>query len=311
MEAEAQDLEPDDAEDRREHRRDAGRRPPPEAHEAQQHRQVNRQPEDEQGGTGREEQLVRRVQQHHAEAAPPIAEGPQLRFALARRQDDRDLVHPEAGQARVDGELEVELHARAHRPDRVVGLAGERPEAAVDVGVAGAEEYVEDPGECRVAEISVERGDLRIAAAEVAAAGDELLAALEGADELGDHREVVGIVRVAHHEIAAARAGEALEIGVPVAAERLVHDPSAHPLGDRDRGIGRAVVAHDDLAVYAGRGEGGPDLLDAGADGLFLVEDWHHDRNQRPVAHSHRGRASVASAPKRIQRMPPATSPAE
>ena len=41
VEAEAQDLEPDDAEDRREHRGDAGRRPPAEPHEAQQHREVD------------------------------------------------------------------------------------------------------------------------------------------------------------------------------------------------------------------------------------------------------------------------------
>ena len=56
----------------------------------------------------------------------------------------------------------------------LVGLAGERAEAAVDVGVAGAEQQIEDPGQRRVAEVAVERGDVRVAAAEVPAPGHEL-----------------------------------------------------------------------------------------------------------------------------------------
>ena len=65
--------------------------------------------------------------------------------------------------------------------DPLVGLARERAEAAVDVGVARGEQEVEDPGERRVAEPAVQGGDVPVAAAQVAAAGDEVVAVLSSA----------------------------------------------------------------------------------------------------------------------------------
>src|SRR5581483_8007065 len=124
-----------------------------------------------------------------------------------------NLLDLEAGQAGIDRELEVEFHTRTHRADALVGRSGKGAEAAIDVGVASSKQPVEDSGQRGIADEAVQPGHVLVAALEVPAAGDEVVAlALEGVQESGNQRKVVGIVGIAHDEVGAARRGEALEV---------------------------------------------------------------------------------------------------
>ena len=116
---------------------------------------------------------------------------------------------------------------------------------------------------------------------EIPAAGDEVVALFEFFEDLRNEPEVIGGVRVSHHEVGAVRMGEAHQVGVAVAADGLVHHLHAAGLGDLDRAVGRAVVADDDLAVDACLVERGADLVDALAQTLLFVEDGEDDRDQR------------------------------
>ena len=160
VEPETEDLEPDHAENGGEDGGDTGRRTPSEPHQAQEHGDVEQEAQGQEHRAGDEEELVRRVEQHHPQAPPAVPKSAKLRLSFSGREHDRDLGRPESGEPGVDGELQIELHARAHRPDPLVRFPGERPEAAVHVGVARAEECVEDAGERRVAEPAVKGRDV-------------------------------------------------------------------------------------------------------------------------------------------------------
>ena len=67
-------------------------------------------------------------------------------------------------------------------------------------------------------------------------------------DEARDLAEVVGEVGVGHHDVAAARGGEAGQVGAAVAAPRLVHDARAGRGGELGAAVLGGVVGDDDLA---------------------------------------------------------------
>jgi hypothetical protein len=56
-------------------------------------------------------------------------------------------------------------------------------------------------------------------------------------------------------------------------------DARAERFGDRHRAVGRTIVGHHDLAGDAEPGKAGLRLLDANAEGVFLVQAGHDGRN--------------------------------
>ena len=70
-------------------------------------------------------------------------------------------------------------------------------------------------------------------------------------DEARDVAEVVGQVGVGHHDVLAARGGEAGEVGAAVAAPRLVHHERAGVARELRAAVVGAVVGDDHLAVPA------------------------------------------------------------
>ena len=107
-------------------------------------------------------------------------------------------------------------------------------------------------------------------------------------DEARDLVEVVGEVGVGHHDVVAARGGEAGQVGAAVAAARLVHDARAGGGGELGAAVLGGVVGDDDLAgdaVLAASTASASD--DAVLDVLLLVEAGDHDR------HAGRARASA------------------
>ena len=117
----------------------------------------------------------------------------------------------------------------------------------------------------------------------------------ERLDEVTDVREVVGVVGVAHDEVAAPRFLEAARVRRAVAAAPLVHDAGAGPRRDRRGVVGRAVVDHEDFADDPHPGERRASLLDAPADAVGFVQARHHDgdedllRRGRAAPDCHRG----------------------
>ena len=105
MEAQAHDLESHHAQDRREHRGHTSCRSSTESYQPHQHRKMKQQSHGQKHGARHEEQLVGRVEKHHAEAAPAVPECAKLRFTLSRSQDDRDLTRPEPREPGIDGGL--------------------------------------------------------------------------------------------------------------------------------------------------------------------------------------------------------------
>ena len=151
-----------------------------------------------------------------------------------------------------DHHLGGELHAGRAQVEPRQHVAPQRAHAAVRVADAGAEEDVEDAGEDRVADVAVQpRHRARVDVVHPVA-HDELGALVELLDEARDLAEVVREVGVAHHDVAAARGGEAGEVGAAVAAPRLVHDARAGRRGELGGAVLGGVVGDDDLARDAG-----------------------------------------------------------
>ena len=131
------------------------------------------------------------------------------------------------------------------RSRRGSDVAPHRAHAAVGVADAGAEEEVEDAGEHRVADVAVQpRHRARLDVLHPVA-HHELRAVVELLDEARDVGEVVGQVGVGHHDVVAARRGEAGQVGAAVAAPRLEHDERAGVARDLGAAVVGAVVGDD------------------------------------------------------------------
>src|SRR6185369_15519229 len=152
---------------------------------------------------------------------------------------------------------------------------------AVDVAHRGPEPGPQQPGEDRVPP-AVQGGhgtrqDPPAAALQPAAL-DQVVALPQLGDELRQLEEVVAVVGVPHHDQAPPRGGDAAHQRVAVAGRVDDHDPGAAPGGDPAGVVGAAVVGDHDLAGDPHLVDRRPGLLDAGAEGLRLVEARHDDR---------------------------------
>ena len=163
-------------------------------------------------------------------------------------------------------------------------VAAQRAHAAVRVADAGAEEDVEDAGQDRVADVAVQpRHRARVDVVHPVA-HDELGALVEVLDEARDLAEVVREVGVGHHDVAAARGGEAGQVGAAVAAPRLVDDPRAGRGGQLGAAVLGRVVGDDDLAGDAAAPPAPSSAVrDAALDVRLLVEARDHDRDDELV----------------------------
>ena len=110
---------------------------------------------------------------------------------------------------------------------------------------------------------------------------DQVASVVQGLHETGELSGVVGHVSVEHHDVAALRRREAGEVGPPVAAPGLGHDPGARRRRQLPAAVGRAVVDHDHLALVVLVIEDVADHPDAGLDGLGLVQAGDDNRYLR------------------------------
>ena len=240
---------------------------------------VMSRPSGEQRHARHDEQVRRAVDEQEAQVPPAVAPARELRRAAARHVGDRKLADVELLLRRADDHLGGELHAGGAQVERGQDVAPEAAHAAVRVADAGAEEEVQRAAEQRVADVAVDpvhRAGLDVVHP---VAHDELRAVAQLLDEVRDLVERIRHVGVEHHDVLAARRGEAREVGRAVAAPRLVHD--ARPGGDRELGaaVVGVVVGDDDLAddvrLRHRRERAGDALLDV----LGLVEAGDDDRD--------------------------------
>lgn len=148
------------------------------------------------------------------------------------------------------------------------------------VGDAQTKEQVEQAGEDGVANITVgpRHSPWQNSALEPRA-HHQVVALPQRRHQTRQVGKVVGIVRIAHDNVAAARLGDALHIGGAVAAGRLVHHPRPARARDFNRAVRRAVIGHDNFALQAGRRQGGRGARNARANGVLFVQARHHDRD--------------------------------
>ena len=225
------------------------------------------------------------VHEQEAQVAPAVAEARELALAAARVVLDRELGDPQVLLGGPDHHLRGELHAGRAQVQARQHVAAQRAHAAVGVADAGAEEEVEQAGEDRVADVAVQprhRARLDV----VHAVADHQLGALfELRDEARDLVEVVGQVGVGHHDVAAARGGEAGEVGAAVAAPALVHDARAGALGQRAReSSSESLSATTTSPCMPIRAIASSAAATQRLDVLRLVEAGDHDRDERRAA---------------------------
>ena len=180
-----------------------------------------------------EVQPARAVQEHEADVPPGVAEAVQLRLADARVVVDRDLADRQPAAVRLEDHLGGELHPRRVEVELRQGVAADRAHPAVRVGDLHAEEEVQHPREDRVADEAVqERHRVAVDRPLEARADHEVVARLELVDERRELLQRIRLVGVAHHDVLAARLGEAREVRAPVAAPALGDDARAVRRGD-------------------------------------------------------------------------------
>ena len=114
--------------------------------------------------------------------------------------------------------------------------------------------------------------------------------------------ERVRVVRVAHHQVLAARGVEPREIRASVASPRLGHDDRAVCRRDLAGAVGRAVVDDDDLAGATRSADPLERLVDDLPDGFLLVQARDDHGDLRPHGNDDR-RVGRASAPTGLQRV--------
>jgi hypothetical protein len=157
-------------------------------------------------------------------------------------------------------------------------LAANRPHAAVRIRHAHAKEHVEHPRQNRVADPAVRpRHGVLVNAAVEPRAHDQVVPGVERLDESRQLVQRVGLVRVPHDDVAAARLRQPSEVRAPVPAARLGHDGGAVRGRYLGRAVGRAVVDDDHLTGTARGLDALPCLVDHCADRALLVEARNDD----------------------------------
>ena len=102
---------------------------------------------------------------------------------------------------------------------------------------------------------------------------------LDGRDEVGNLGEVVGRVRVGHHDDVALGGGKPRAQRAAVTTTRLVDDPGTGGFGHLAGPVGGAVVHDDHFADDACSRQGVTRFLDAQADRVGFVEAGKHHRD--------------------------------
>src|SRR5690606_5864872 len=110
-----------------------------------------------------------------------------------------------------------------------------------------------------------------------AVAHDQVRASAQLLDEAVERGEIIGVVGVAHDDVAAVRRGDTAAQGSPVAALGDSNDARTQAFSDRLRSIGGAVVGDQHLTGDSRLRQVALRLPNTGADGLRLVEAWHQD----------------------------------
>ena len=212
--------------------------------------------------------------------APAVRPGAQMRRPrpAVDRKRGRHLGDGEPVERGAHHHLAGELHAGGPQVQREDGVAAQAAQAAMEIADAGAEEHPPDQAEHGIAEIAVqERHGAGRDAAGKAVAHHEVGAFAQLGEKQLEAGEIVAVVGVAHDDEAAARRGDPGPQRRAVAA--LGHRDDAGAARQRifHRAVARAVVRDQDFAGDAGAGEEAMRLVDAGGDGLGLVEARHQD----------------------------------
>ena len=185
---------------------------------------------------------------------PAVAPGPEVRRAIAQvgGKGGGNFGDGLAQQRRLDDHFAGELHARPLQAQPVEAVAGERAQAAMGVVDARAEQYVEQAGQGRIADVAVLPGHgARLDAALESRAHAEIGAT----EQLADHRrrfhEIVGAVGVAHHEEAAVGGLEARHERGAIAASRDGNNARTQLAGEGLAAVRAAIVCDHHLAGEA------------------------------------------------------------
>src|SRR5215472_17399885 len=191
---------------------------------------------------------------------------------------DRDLCGAKLGASRLHHYLRRELHPFAMERHLVKSGPRQRAETAVRVADLKPEEDVEYLRQYRIADAAVTPAHrFRLDLAGEPRAKHIVEAIRDGLDQFGDRREVIGVIGVAHDNDLPAGYAEPLQVGVSVAAVRLVDDSSPGRHGLEYRTISRSVVRDNDFAAQAGGSDALPRLAHANPNAAFLVEAWHNN----------------------------------
>ena len=127
-------------------------------------------------------------------------------------------------------------------------IAPQRAHAAVRIAHAGVKQQVQKAREQRIADIAVmprHRARLDVLHA---IAHHQIGARLQLGEKPWNLVEVVGEIRVGHHDVLAPRRREPRQVGAAIAPDRLVNHVCAHRLGQLGAAIVRPVVGDDHLA---------------------------------------------------------------
>ena len=153
---------------------------------------------------GDDEQEGRAVDENEAQMAPTVTQRRELRLAGPRVILDRELADVESPARRMDHHLGGELHSRRAQIEDRQHLPPQGAHPAMDVAHLRPVEEIEEARQERVADVPVEPRHRSRMDAVHPVAHDEVGTPVELGDEARDLGEVVGQVRVRHHDVVAA-----------------------------------------------------------------------------------------------------------
>ena len=161
--------------------------------------------------------------------------------------------------------------------DPFEGLECHGSHAAMDVGISGSVNQIENPGGQRGAEIAVQRrhgAGLDVACK--SAAHDKIVTLFELLHEGLEQSEVVSQVAVAHNQILAANVWHSVNISPAQASLWNAQNAGPVRLGNFGRAIGGAVD-NQNLAAHAGITQALVAPLHKFADTDLFIQAWNHD----------------------------------
>ncbi len=229
---------------------------------------------------GNQKQPPRREQEHEKQVAPTIAPGSQMGGAVAPigAQRSGHFTDRISGECRFGHHLGGELHAGTHQAQPEHRIPREAAQAAMKVADIDAEKRAAQPAQHRVAEVAMQRRHRsRCDAAFEPVPHHQVRALAQFVHEAFELTEIVAVVAVAHdHESPRGGLDTRDECG-PVAPLAGMHDACAQASGQFLRAVGGAVVADQNLGLYAGSPDESPGFGDAGGQGPRLIEARHQD----------------------------------